>query len=249
MLIILSPSKTIDFRKESRQENATIPLFLPEAKELIARLSSFTVQEMMEQEKLSPKLAQLTYEHIHTFHLSLSRKKQAIFAYTGHVYDKLDAGTLDDRARGYLDNHLRIFSALYGVLKPSDEIQAYRLDMNSRLIPDLYAYWKGKVTNVVAEELVQHHQVLVNLASTEYFKMLDLTILSPSVRIITPVFQQEKNGRFVTGSMYAKQARGAMLRFMSLHQIEEPEYLKAFTDEGYCFDAGRSAEDTWYFIR
>lgn len=249
MLIVLSPSKTIDFDKESPLINQSAPLFLKEAQELIAKLSEYSVEEIMEREKLSFKLAQQTYEYIHTYSLSLSKDKEAIYAYTGHVFDKLDAVTLDDAAMGYLNSHLRIFSALYGVLTPSDSIRAYRLDMNSRLVPRLYDYWRDKVTRVVATDLRKHKNILINLASAEYFKMLNLKKLDSSIRIITPIFQQEKNGKLVTNSMYAKQARGAMVRFLAMHQIEDPKYLKAFTDEGYYFDAEMSDEHTWYFLR
>lgn len=249
MLIILSPSKTINFKKESPQITTTTPLFQQEAEELIGRLSTYTVEEIMEKEKLSLKLAQLTHEYIQTFPLSLSKEKAAIFAYTGHVYDKLDAASLDSSAMEYLSKHLCIFSALYGILKPSDNMQAYRLDMNSRLIPNLYDFWRNKVTDVMAEKLNKQQNVLINLASNEYFKMLNSKNLTTPVRIITPVFQQEKHGKRVTNSMYAKQARGAMVRFLATHRIKEPEYLKAFTDEGYYFDEELSSNDMWYFIR
>lgn len=249
MLIILSPSKTINFDKQSPKIQTTTPLFLQEAKGLIGRLSGYSVEQIMEKEKVSLKLARLTHEYIHSFPLSLGKEKEAIYAYTGHVYDKLDARTLDAAALNYLDSHLRILSALYGVLRPTDSMKEYRLDMNSRLIPNLYDYWKEKVTQVVVEELKRHENVLINLASMEYFKMLNIKDLQPTVRVITPVFQQEKNGRLVTGSMYAKQARGAMLRFMCTYQIEDPEHLKAFSDEGYYFDEELSNEDSWFFIR
>lgn len=249
MLIVLSPSKTIDFNTPALSDEATGVLFPDEARELMLRLSSFSMEEIMAAEKVSPKIARDTYGYIQSFPLSLSKEKEALYAYTGNVYDKLDVATLDAEALRYLNGQLRIFSALYGILRPSDRIKAYRLDMNSKLLSGLYAFWKEKVTAQVAAELESGSRCLVNLASAEYFKLLDLKALPGDTRVITPVFQQEKNGRLTTNSLYAKYARGLMLRFMAQHRIEDPEHLQAFDMEGYCFRQDLSDEGDWYFTR
>jgi cytoplasmic iron level regulating protein YaaA (DUF328/UPF0246 family) len=130
-----------------------------------------------------------------------------------------------------------------------DIIKPYRLDMNTRLISNLYEYWKDKLTNITAELLKINDYLLINLASVEYFKMIDLKTLPEQTRIITPVFQQEKNGKLVTNSLYAKQARGLMLRFIAENRITEPTYLQAFDSEGYFYNARLSNKNNWYFTR
>ena len=121
--------------------------------------------------------------------------------------------------------------------------------MNSKLIPDLYGYWKNKVTSTVADLLKTNDYLLVNLASAEYFKMINLKTLPKQTRIITPVFQQEKNGKLVSNSLFAKQARGLMLRFIAENQITEPTYFQAFDSEGYFYNPRLSKENDWYFTR
>ncbi|GAB6010878.1 YaaA family protein [Viscerimonas tarda] len=247
MIIILSPSKSIDFKTNEIRKDATLPQFQQEACYLMSLLSGFRADEIAEREKTSLKIALDTYWFIQTF--PSTPEKEAVFAYSGNAYSKLNGKELDEISLLFLQKHLRILSALYGILRPLDKIKPYRLDMNSKLISDLYGYWKNKVTATVAGLLKDNDGLLVNLASVEYFKMLDLKALPKQTRIITPVFQQEKNGKLVSNSLFAKQARGLMLRFIAENQITEPTYLQAFDSGGYFYNPRLSNENDWYFTR
>jgi cytoplasmic iron level regulating protein YaaA (DUF328/UPF0246 family) len=249
MIIVISPSKSINFQEGAMRAGATTPRFEADADYLMSLLSAFRAGEIAEKEKVSIRIALAAYEFIQTFPLSSSVREEAVFAYSGNVYDKLNVAGLEDDSLQYLQNHLCIFSALYGVLRPLDRIKPYRLDMSSRLIPNLYAYWKEKVTETLLKLLKDNDYLLVNLASAEYFKMIDLPSLPPQTRILTPVFQQEKNGRLTTNSLFAKQARGLMLRFIAEHKPTDPSHLQAFDSEGYFFAPQLSGPNNWHFTR
>jgi cytoplasmic iron level regulating protein YaaA (DUF328/UPF0246 family) len=249
MLIIISPSKSINFKEVGVREGAAEPRFEHEADSLMALLAGFRADEIAEREKVSTKIALSTYEFIQTFPLEQTVQKEALFAFSGNVYDKLDAEGLDESALAFLQKHLCIFSALYGVLRPLDRIKPYRLDMASGLIPDLYNYWRDRVTAVVAQLLPENDYLLINLASAEYFKMIDIKSLPRQTRIITPVFQQEIKGKWATNSLFAKHARGLMLRFIAENKISEPDSLHAFDAEGYFYNPLLSDKDTWNYRR
>ncbi|GHT39592.1 UPF0246 protein [Bacteroidia bacterium] len=249
MIIILSPSKSIDFKENEIRKDATIPSFEDEACHLMSLLSGFRADEIAEKEKTSIRIALDTYRFIQTFQVKSTPQKEAVFAYCGNAYSKLNGKEMGENSLLFLQKHFRILSALYGILRPLDKIKPYRLDMNSKLIPDLYGYWKQKITATVADLLKANDYLLVNLASVEYFKMIDLKALPKQTRIITPVFQQEKNGKWISNSLFAKQARGLMLRFIAENQITEPTYLQAFDSEGYFYNPRLSNENDWYFTR
>jgi cytoplasmic iron level regulating protein YaaA (DUF328/UPF0246 family) len=249
MIIIISPSKSINFKGNGVSAGATAPRFEADADYLASLLSVFRADEIAEREKVSIRLALSTYEFIQTFPMPSTVQKEAVFAYSGNVYDKLNVAALKEDSLKFLQNHLCIFSALYGILRPSDRIKPYRLDMGSRLIPNLYGYWKDKVTATLSGLLENNDKLLINLASAEYFKMIDLQALPRRTRIITPVFQQEKNGKLTTNSLYAKQARGLMLRFIAEHKLSDSSCLQAFDAEGYLFTPHLSDENNWYFTR
>ncbi len=249
MIILLSPSKSINFKTTPNRLGATVPAFEKEAGQLGALLAGYKTGQIAEMEKVSVRIALSAYEYFQTYSTGLSPRKEALFAYSGNVYDKLDAASLDEKSLQYLQDHLCIFSALYGVLRPSDLIKPYRLDMNSTLVPDLYAFWKQKVTGLISRQLKKNNHLLVNLASQEYFKLLDLKSLPSKTKIITLVFQQEKNGKLTTGSLYAKHARGLMARFIAENEITDPEHLQGFDSEGYMINYRLSGNDTWYFTR
>ncbi|MDR1918119.1 MAG: YaaA family protein [Tannerellaceae bacterium] len=249
MIIIISPSKSIDFKGCGASAGATAPRFEADADYLMSLLSAFRADEIAEKEKLSIRLALSAYEFNQTYPMPSTVRKEALFAYSGNVYDKLNVAELKADSLEFLQNHLCICSALYGLLRPLDTIKPYRLDMGSGLIPNLYAYWKDKVTPILSGLLEADDGLLINLASAEYFKMIDLPSLSRRTRIITPIFQQEKNGKLTTNSLYAKQARGLMLRFIAEHKLSDPSCLQAFDAEGYFFAPHLSDADNWYFTR
>ncbi|MDR1556928.1 MAG: YaaA family protein [Tannerellaceae bacterium] len=249
MIIIISPSKSINFKTPGTRGDATVPRFEQDAAQLMSLLSVFRADEIAEKEKVSIQMALATYEYIQTFPMQAAIRKEAVYAYSGNVYDKLNVEGLNEEALQFLQGHVCIFSALYGILRPLDRIKAYRLDMGTRLVPDLYTYWKEKVTQTLIDMLEENDYLLVNLASAEYFRMIDLKSLPRQTRILTPVFQQEKNGKLTTNSLFAKQARGLMLRFIAENKLTDPSCMQAFDAAGYFFNPLLSSPDEWYFTR
>jgi cytoplasmic iron level regulating protein YaaA (DUF328/UPF0246 family) len=249
MLIILSPSKTIDFHTQAPIPDSTRPLFSSQANALIEDLRPFSSEEIALRERVSLKIAFATRDYIHSFSATQRQGKPALFAFTGHVYTKLKALELPDDELSFAQEHLRIFSALYGILRPLDRIQPHRLDMNTNLVDNLYETWKEKVTTEVCKLLKTRDSILINLASAEYFKMLDKNHLPANCRIITPVFKQESNGKYTVNSLYAKQARGLMARFIIQNKISDPEHLLGFSEDGYYYRPELSGRDEWIYTR
>ena len=177
--------------------------------------------------------------------------KQAILAFNGDVYTGLDAATLDEAGFAFAQKHLRILSGLYGVLKPLDYMQPYRLEMGTKLSNakgnNLYDFWGDQLKASLEAEPELADKVLINLASNEYFKAVKVKQLN--ARIITPVFKDAKNGQYKIISFYAKKARGLMSRYIIDHQITEPEQIKAFDAAGYYFSDAHSTTDEWVFLR
>ena len=178
--------------------------------------------------------------------------KQAMLAFNGDVYDGLDAATLNPKQLDYTQTHLRILSGLYGVLRPLDLMQPYRLEMSTRLPnargKDLYAFWDGIVTDILNRHIKEEkHKALINLASEEYFKVVKRQFLN--VPVITPVFEDWKNGNYKVISFFAKRARGLMARYSAIKGIAQPEKLKTFNSAGYAFAEDRSDAASWVFRR
>jgi hypothetical protein len=204
--------------------------------------------------KISDPLAALNHERYAAWspHFDVGNARQAVLAFNGDVYEGLEAKTLDARAVHYLQSHLRILSGLYGLLRPLDLMQPYRLEMGTRLRTargaSLYAWWDRKITDVLTAQLrALKAPALVNLASEEYFKAVRPELLP--VPVITPVFEERKNGGYKIISFHAKRARGLMARYAALHRIADPERLKRFDDEGYAFDEAASSAERWVFRR
>jgi len=238
MLIILSPAKTLDFDEFELSLPNTLPEFIPEASQLISELKKLSTQEIATMMSLSDKLAALNAARYSSWTkvFNTENSKAALFAFNGDVYEGLDATTLNKKQLEFAQNHLRILSGLYGVLKPLDLMQAYRLEMGTRLKhkngSDLYSFWGSKITKLIQAELAtQKKPMLLNLASEEYFKV----ILGKELGypIISPVFQDEKDGKFKIISFYAKRARGLMARYVIQHAIQDPIKLQGFDLEGY----------------
>jgi cytoplasmic iron level regulating protein YaaA (DUF328/UPF0246 family) len=249
MIILLSPSKTMNFIEVSLSIKPTIPFFAKEADKLMHRLLPFSATEIARLEHLSARLAYATYESIQRFFVPDQSSKAALFAYTGTVFDKLDPVSFTVEQQTFAERHLRIFSALYGCLRPFDAIRPYRLDMNSGLIDDLYAFWRERVTPMLMNTIKSDDGILINLASAEYSHIVDDHKISTSIQIITPIFKQEKHGKLVSNSFYAKEARGLMTRYIIENQLTNPDYIKAFMDQGYAFSNGLSDSHEWVFVR
>lgn len=254
MLFVISPAKTLDFESSSLTEDLTQPVFQKESAELVDIMREYTWSDLSKMMSVSEKIARLNVERFQSWQLpfTLQNAKQAVFAFKGDVYTGLAVETMDKSGIDYLQQHLRILSGLYGLLKPLDLMQAYRLEMGTKLghsaCQDLYQFWGSKITEQLNKDLDSDgHSYLINLASNEYFKAVQSKKLSRPV--ITPVFKDEKNGNYKIISFYAKKARGLMMRFASDNAIEQPEDLKAFNYEGYQFNQSESSDLTWVFTR
>lgn len=258
MLTLLSPAKTLDYETPPTTQSYSQPGFLEQSSQLIDILRVYSPAEISGLMKLSDKLAELNVERYSNWSLPFeaSNSKQAVLAFKGDVYTGLEAETLSQADLEYAQQHLRILSGLYGLMKPLDLMQAYRLEMGTKLSnpagKDLYAFWGNTITDAINRELSDHQNTeIVNLASNEYFKSVKPRQLSG--KLITPVFKDEKNGKFKIISFYAKKARGLMARYMIENRIDNPEELKSFDLAGYSYSAEESVENasgaTWVFKR
>ncbi|WP_027856164.1 peroxide stress protein YaaA [Marinobacterium jannaschii] len=254
MLTVISPAKTLDYETPPITETATLPEFSDHSAELIRQLRELSVQDIAVLMKLSDKLAALNVARYESWQPEFTREnaKQALLAFKGDVYTGLDAESFSETDLEFAQQNLRMLSGLYGLLKPLDLMQPYRLEMGTKFAnsrgKDLYAFWGSIITEKLNELLAeQGSDVLVNLASNEYFKAVKKKELK--ARIITPVFKDQKNGQYKIISFYAKKARGLMSRYIIQHQISDPEQLKDFDLEGYRFAETMSEGDTLTFIR
>ncbi len=254
MLIVISPAKTLDFETPPKVASFTIPDFLDDSAELIDNLREFEPYKLGELMGISPKLAQLNSNRYHAWSLSFtnSNAKQSVLAFKGDVYTGLDADNLSPDDLQYAQEHLRILSGLYGVLKPLDLMQPYRLEMGTKLEnrrgKDLYAFWHDRINAAINMELGnQESPVLVNLASNEYFKSVKADKLQ--ARIITPVFKEERNGAFKMITFFAKKARGLMSRYIIRKRLVDPEDIKGFDLEDYRYNEALSGTDRPVFTR
>jgi len=252
MLVVISPAKTLDFETPARTNIASTPVFLEDSQVLVERMRELAPADIAKLMKISDKLAVLNSTRYETWSLpfTANNAKQALLAFKGDVYTGLGAETLTPKQDEYAQQHLRILSGLYGVLKPLDLMQPYRLEMGTKLSnargKDLYQFWGDKITNSLNDEL-ERNDVLINLASNEYFKSVQPKKLN--ARIITPVFKDTKNGAQKIISFYAKKARGLMTRYIIENNIDNAEALKDFDVAGYQFEASQSSENEWVFTR
>lgn len=258
MIFVISPAKAMDFDTPAPVAETTLPDFLDRAQGLVERLRRLTPAELQSLMDLSDKLAALNVGRYAAWspEHAPAEAKAALFAYAGDVYEGLDAASLPAVAIAWLQENLRILSGLYGVLRPLDRILPHRLEMGTRLENplgrDLYAYWREAVTASLrhlleAQATAGREPVLVNLASEEYFKVVDVAALD--ARVVSPVFEDWKGGRFKIISFYAKRARGLMVRHAALKRAETVEELLDFSLEGYAYDPAVSNPDRPVFRR
>ena len=252
MKIVISPAKSLDFTTELPTEQHTEPAFLKQAKELNSVLKQKTPTELSKLMKISEKLADLNWKRNQEWKLpfTLQNARQAIYAFKGTVYEGLDAYSIPLEKINQLQDKLRILSGQYGILKPLDLMQAYRLEMGTKLqvnaAKNLYQYWDNTLTDTLNKEFTKD-DVLVNLASNEYYKVLKPKLIKAP--IYTPVFKDYKNGNLKMIAFYAKKARGMMVRYIIDHNIESPEDLKGFNYGNYAFDGNLSTENELVFTR
>jgi hypothetical protein len=254
MLFLLSPAKSLDFDTPTSDVPHTQPLFVPQAAQLIDLLKEKSPQQIATLMKLSDKLAGLNVARYQAWRAGFTAKnsKQAALAFDGDVYDGLAARSLQADDLQWLQDHVCILSGLYGVLRPMDYMQPYRLEMGTRLAnaqgKDLYQFWGSQISNYLNARLQRDlSPVIVNLASQEYFKSVDLKALK--ARVVACVFEDYKGGRYKIISFHAKRARGLMARFAAMHQVVTPRQLEGFDAEGYAFAAKASRPERLVFRR
>lgn len=254
MLIILSPAKKLDFKSSVVESQWTQNRFVDEAHTVVNALKKLSQNQLAEIMSLSPALAKLNYERYQDWHLPFSpdNSRQAIYAFNGDAYQGLDSKSLNNQDVEFAQNHLRILSALYGVIRPLDLIQPYRIEMGMKFsfgkYASLYQFWKSKITKTIIEDtLNQGDNIVVNLASEEYFKALDEN--NKAVQYVHPVFKEFSNGQYKIVSQKAKRARGLMSRFIIQNRISDPEEIKLFDLERYFFSEKQSTKNQPVFTR
>jgi cytoplasmic iron level regulating protein YaaA (DUF328/UPF0246 family) len=254
MLFLLSPAKALDYETPPHVSIHTQPLFVPQASELIDVLREKSPQQIAELMDLSDQLSGLNVARYQAWRPKFTAKnaKQAVLAFDGDVYGGLDAKTLDAAELDWLQQHLCILSGLYGVLRPLDLMQPYRLEMGTRLVTpkgkNLYQFWGAQVAQYLNERArAEVTPVVVNLASEEYFKVVDRKVLAP--RVVTCVFEERKGDAYKVVSFMAKRARGLMVRFAVKHRVSRVEQLRDFAEAGYRFVPAASETDRLVFRR
>jgi cytoplasmic iron level regulating protein YaaA (DUF328/UPF0246 family) len=253
MLFLISPAKSLDY-SPTKLKKDSLPRLLTQTEELVTNLSQKSAGELKELMSISDKLAELNANRYRVFSKAFDKEnsKQAILAFKGDVYQGMETEDYTAADFNYAQKYLRILSGLYGVLKPLDRIQPYRLEMGTKLTTEkgrnLYHYWDDTITNLINEDLEESGKnVIVNLASNEYFKSIQKKKLNG--RLLTINFKEEKNGQYKVISFFAKKARGMMCRFAIKNKIKNPEHLKGFDLGDYVFNEELSQENDWVFTR
>ncbi|BAP41422.1 putative uncharacterized protein [Pseudomonas sp. StFLB209] len=254
MLMVISPAKTLDFETPPTTTRHTLPQYLDHSQQLITQLRELTPPQIAELMHLSDKLAGLNAARFGSWNpdFNLANAKQALLAFKGDVYTGLAAETLNEAGLDYAQQHLRMLSGLYGLLRPLDLMQPYRLEMGTRLAnargKDLYAFWGIRISEWLNQALAdQGDDLLLNLASTEYFSAVKRSALQ--ARVIDTEFKDFKNGQYKIISFYAKKARGMMSRFVIDERIQSPEALQGFDVQGYYYSAEQSTANKLVFLR
>jgi len=254
MIILLSPAKSLDTTTSVPKVDPTQPVFIKEAKSLVKELRQFDASKLSSLMHMSAKLGELNQERYKQWRTPFNREnsRPAIYTFIGDVYQGLQAMSFDKADIKFAQSHLRILSGLYGILKPLDLIQPYRLEMGTHLSTgrgkNLYDFWGSKLTAHLSQELAaQKSPVIVNLASSEYFTSIQAKALDAEV--VTPVFKDFSNGKYRFLSFYAKQARGMMAAFLIKQRVDSIDSIKAFSDSGYKFSAAESEGNKLVFLR
>lgn len=252
MKLVISPAKSLNYESELPTSLNTQSCFLSEAQQLNSLLKKKSAKTLSELMHISPNLGQLNYERNQEWAIPFTSKnaRPAIYAFNGDVYRGIDAYTISESKLETLQDSVRIISGLYGLLKPLDLVQPYRLEMGTKFpvgkSKNLYEFWRKKVTTALNEEL-KDDELFVNLASQEYFKAIDIKVLK--VPVIHIDFKEFKNGQYKTIAIFAKRARGYMTRHILENAVESIEGLKTFTTEGYAYDVNLSTATKLVFTR
>ena len=254
MLTVISPAKTLDYETPTVTDAYTQPAHLTQSRKLVRRLRELSAPDLSSLMHVSDNLAQLNQQRFKQWKTPFKPEnaRQALFAFKGDVYIGLDAYSMTPQDVAFAQDHLRILSGLYGLLRPLDLMQPYRLEMGTRLDTEqgsnLYQFWNGRITQALNQELNQaDSKTLINLASGEYFKAIKPKMLKAD--IITPAFREYRDGEYKFIQFYAKKARGLMARYLIDNRVDDPEALKGFDYEGYSYNAALSDDNEWVFTR
>jgi cytoplasmic iron level regulating protein YaaA (DUF328/UPF0246 family) len=254
MLLVISPAKTLDYDTAPKTRTFTLPDYLEDSQQLIDRARQWSALDIAELMEVSMKLAELNFERFEAWHTPFTQEnaRQAVLAFKGDVYTGLEAESFSAADFKFAQNHLRILSGLYGLLRPLDLMQPYRLEMGRKVDTgrgrNLYEFWGEIITEGLNRQLKKlKSPYLINLASNEYFRSVKPKLLDGE--IITPEFKDWKNGQYKMMGVYAKKARGQLSRFVIRNQLTEPEAMKAFNVDGYTFNEEMSRGNTWVFTR
>jgi len=254
MLTVISPAKTLDFETAPTTRRATQPEFIDQASALVDDARALSPEDISGLMGVSDAIAQLNHERFMNFHapFDLDNAKQAVLAFKGDVYTGLEAETLGGDELRFAQKHLRILSGLYGMLRPLDLMQPYRLEMGLKFEnsggKNLYQFWGDQITNALNRDIAKSGSgVLVNLASNEYFKSVKAGALD--AEIITPVFKDLRGGKYKMISFFAKKARGQMARYIIEKSLNDPAGLKRYRRDGYRYNKAESTAREWVFTR
>lgn len=253
MLIILSPAKTMNMSPAQNAPAGTPAKFTNDAELIASKMSNYSREQLQLLLQISNKLTDINYERYQQFDAPDTPFKQAILAYTGNVFQHIDPATFTPEDHAYAQNHLRIISTLYGLLRPLDLIKAYRIAFKLKIkglnVNDLYEYWLPKLTEPLIKDVKQNGGILVNLASLDILGALDMDNVQKNVRVITPEFKELRKGKYETIRTYAKMARGEMTRYILKNRIEKPELLKQFKWDGFEFRKELSDEQHYIYTK
>lgn len=254
MLTVISPAKTLDYETPAKIKRFTVPKFLEDSENLVKILKKYSTSDIAKFMGVSEKIAELNVERFNAWRKEFTpdNAKQAILTFKGDVYSGLDAESMNSEQFTFAQKHLRILSGLYGVLKPLDLMQPYRLEMGKKLATErgqnLYHFWDEKITESLNRDLKKNQaDVLVNLASNEYFKSVKPKLLN--AEIITPAFKDYKSGDYKIISFYAKKARGLLSRYIIDNKLTSVDDIKQFDWDGYSFNSKLTESNTWVFTR
>lgn len=254
MLLIISPAKKLDFDSIAQTDKFTQPDFLDQSQQLIDTLLPYTSEDLEKLMKLSSNLAELNHQRYLDWNLPFNPQnaKQAISTFKGDVYTGLNIESFDDEQLDFCQDHLRILSGLYGLMRPLDLMQPYRLEMGTKLEnsrgKNLYEFWENRITDAINQQLKDSKSKhLVNLASQEYFKSVNPKLVEAP--IITPIFKEQKNGQYKIISLLAKRARGMMSAYILKNKLSDVEQIKDFKEAGYSYNEELSKGNEWVFTR
>ena len=254
MLTVLSPAKTLDYETAPITQSSTVPRFMDQSALLVEDARGLSPDDIRSLMGVSEQIAHLNHERFMNWQAepASDNAKQAVLAFKGDVYTGLQAETLSEEGLAFAQDRLRILSGLYGLLRPLDLMQPYRLEMGLKFAnqrgKNLYEFWGAQLTDTLNDDLASANtDVLINLASNEYFKAVKPKLLNADV--ITPQFKDLKNGQYKMISFFAKKARGIMARYIIDNRITEPESLKSFAEAGYYYSEAESKGDQWVFLR